>query len=45
MKITILAGCAAVAFALAAQAQNLVITNARIIDGTGTIIEHGSLVA
>jgi imidazolonepropionase-like amidohydrolase len=45
LKIAILAGCAAVAFTLAAPAQNLVITNARIIDGTGAIIEHGSLVA
>ena len=39
MKIAILAGCAAVAFALAAPAQNLVITNAGIVDGAGTIID------
>ncbi len=45
MKFKILAGCAALGFALAAPAQNLVITNARIIDGTGNVIERGSLVA
>lgn len=49
LKQTILAGCAAFALGLAgaggALAQNLVITNARIIDGTGKVIEHGSVVA
>ncbi|MGZ3278936.1 MAG: amidohydrolase family protein [Caulobacteraceae bacterium] len=49
MKQTILAGCAAVALGLAgsggASAQNVVITNARIIDGTGKVIERGAVVA
>jgi hypothetical protein len=44
LKIAILAGCAAVALALAAPARNLAITNTRIIDGTGTGIDHGRLV-
>jgi enamidase len=43
MKFRIVAGCAALGFALAASAQNLVITNARIIDGTGNVIERGSV--
>ena len=47
LKQTILTGCAALAFGLAAAggalAQNLVITNAHIIDGTGKVIEHGSV--
>src|ERR1700760_3009353 len=46
---TILAGCAVLALGLAgaggAMAQNLVITNARIIDGTGKVIERGTVVA
>jgi imidazolonepropionase-like amidohydrolase len=49
LKHTILAGCAALAFGLgpagAALAQNLVITNAHIIDGTGKVIERGAVVA
>jgi imidazolonepropionase-like amidohydrolase len=45
MKLRILAGCVALGFALAAPAQTVVITNARIIDGTGKVIEHGSVVA
>ena len=49
LKQTILAGCAAVALGLAgasgAMAQNLVITNARVIDGTGKVIAHGAVVA
>ncbi len=45
MKLTVLAGCAALGVALAAPAQNVVITNARIIDGTGKVIERGSVVA
>jgi hypothetical protein len=44
LKIAILAGCAALAFALAAPAQDLLITNARIIDGTRTSTVHGPLV-
>jgi imidazolonepropionase-like amidohydrolase len=48
LKQTILMGCAAMAFGLAgasgALAQNLVITNAHIIDGTGKVIDHGSVV-
>jgi len=48
---TILAGCAALAVGLAgalagatgALAQTLVITNARIIDGTGKVIERGAV--
>ena len=43
MKLPILAGCVALGFALAASAQSVVITNARIIDGTGKVIEHGSV--
>src|SRR6185312_15106585 len=47
LKQTILAGCAAFAFGLAATsgalAQNLVISNAHIIDGTGKVIDHGSV--
>jgi len=35
----------ALSFAATASAQNVVITNARIIDGTGKVIERGSLVA
>jgi imidazolonepropionase-like amidohydrolase len=49
LKQRILAGCAAVvlggAAAGGAWAQNLVINNARIIDGAGKVIEHGSVVA
>lgn len=49
LKQTILAGCAALAFGLAAAdgaaAQNLVITNARIIDGAGQVIDRGAVVA
>jgi hypothetical protein len=45
MMLRTLAGCAMLGFALAAPAQNVVITNARIIDGTGNVIEHGSVVA
>ena len=43
MRITsqVTAVCVALAFALAASAQNLLITNARILDGTGTDIETG----
>ncbi len=44
MKFRILAGCAALAFAAATPAQNLVITNGRIIDGTGNVIDRGSVV-
>ncbi len=44
MKFSILAGCAALAFAAATPAQNLVITNGRIIDGTGNVIDRGSVV-
>jgi hypothetical protein len=42
LKIAILPGGAAVAFALAAPAQSPVITKARIGDGTWTTIEHAS---
>ena len=49
LQQTILGGCAALALSLAAAsgaaAQNLVISNARIIDGTGKVIEHGAVVA
>jgi imidazolonepropionase-like amidohydrolase len=49
LKHRILAGCAALALGSAAAAgawaQNLVIDNARIIDGTGKVIEHGFVVA
>ena len=49
LKHRILAGCAVLALgvtaAAGARAQNLVINNARIIDGTGKIIEHGFVVA
>lgn len=49
MKLHIMSGIFvglwALGFTLSAPAQNLVITNARIIDGTGTVIERGSLVA
>ena len=49
LKHRILAGCAALALGLAAaagaSAQNLVIDNARIIDGTGKVIDHGFVVA
>jgi imidazolonepropionase-like amidohydrolase len=48
LKRTILAGCAALAFGVAAAggalAQNLVISNAHIIDGTGKVIERGAVV-
>jgi imidazolonepropionase-like amidohydrolase len=48
LKRTILTGCAALALGLAATggalAQNLVISNAHIIDGTGKIIERGAVV-
>jgi imidazolonepropionase-like amidohydrolase len=48
LKRMILTGCAALAFGLAAAggalAQNLVISNAHIIDGTGKVIERGSVV-
>jgi imidazolonepropionase-like amidohydrolase len=48
LKRTILAGCAALAFGLVsgggALAQNLVISNAHIIDGTGKVIERGAVV-
>ncbi len=47
LKQKVLAGCAALALGLgaasAAAAQNLVITNAHIIDGTGKVIERGAL--
>jgi imidazolonepropionase-like amidohydrolase len=39
-----LAATAALALALSAQAQSLTITNARILDGTGKVIERGSVV-
>lgn len=49
LRQTILAGCAALTVGLGsaggALAQNLVITNARIIDGAGKVIEHGAVVA
>jgi imidazolonepropionase-like amidohydrolase len=49
LKQGILAGCAAFvlggAAAGGAWAQNLVINNARIIDGTGKVIDHGFVVA
>lgn len=49
LKHRILAGCAALAVGLGAAAgalaQNLVITNAHIIDGTGRVIDHGVVVA
>ncbi|MEI9892280.1 MAG: hypothetical protein WDN45_19090 [Caulobacteraceae bacterium] len=49
MKRRILWGCAALALGVAAaagaSAQNLVITNARIIDGAGRVIEHGAVVS
>jgi imidazolonepropionase-like amidohydrolase len=49
LKQRVLTGCAVLALAMAggagASAQNVVITNARIIDGTGKIIEHGAVVA
>lgn len=45
VRAKILVAGALLGFALAAPAQNLVITNARIIDGTGNVIEHGSVVA
>jgi imidazolonepropionase-like amidohydrolase len=47
LKRTILTGCAALALGLGAStgalAQNLVITNAHIIDGTGKVIDHGTV--
>ena len=47
-KQTILAGCAVLALSMAAAtgalAQNLVISNAHIIDGTGQVIDRGSVV-
>ena len=49
LKHKVLVGCAALALsasaAAGAAAQDLVINNARIIDGTGRIIEHGFVVA
>ena len=45
IRARILVAGALLGFALAAPAQNLVITNARIIDGTGNVIERGSVVA
>ena len=49
LKQRILAGCAVLALGMAlaagAAAQTLVITNARIIDGTGKVIEHGAVAA
>jgi imidazolonepropionase-like amidohydrolase len=49
LKQRVLTGCAALAVGLAmaagASAQNLVIANARIIDGTGKVIERGAVVA
>jgi len=43
--LSILAGWLALGFALGAGAQSIVITNAHIIDGTGKVIEHGSVIA
>jgi len=43
-KLIALIGLALVAGAGPAAAQNLVITNARILDGTGTVIERGAVV-
>ncbi len=43
--LKILAACVIVGVALPATAQSVVITNARIIDGTGKVIEHGAVVA
>jgi imidazolonepropionase-like amidohydrolase len=47
LRRTILTGCAALAMGLAAATgalgQTLVITNAHIIDGTGKVIDHGSV--
>lgn len=48
LKQGILTGCAVLALGMAAAgaaAQTLVIANARIIDGTGKVIEHGAVVA
>ncbi len=47
MNLKNLAVIAALSLAAAdgASAQNVVITNARIIDGTGKVIEHGSVIA
>jgi imidazolonepropionase-like amidohydrolase len=48
LKHRILAGCAALAVGLGAAAgalaQNLVITNAHVIDGTGKVIDRGAVV-
>jgi len=45
MKIAILVtAVAAVCFAASASGQNLVITNGRILDGTGAVIERGTVV-
>ncbi len=43
-KLTALMGLALAAGAYPAAAQSLVITNARILDGTGTVIERGAVV-
>ena len=43
-KLVTLIGLAFAAGAVPAAAQNLVITNARILDGTGKVIERGALV-
>jgi len=49
LKTRIMAGCAALALGAAAAAgaaaQDLVITNAHIIDGAGKVIDHGVVVA
>jgi imidazolonepropionase-like amidohydrolase len=49
MKHRFLTGCAVLALSMAlaagAAAQSLVITNARIVDGTGKVIERGAVVA
>ena len=45
LTLKILVGCALLGVSLAASAQNVVIANARIIDGRGNVIEHGSVVA
>ncbi len=45
MRPSVLAGCLVLGFfSLPAPAQSLLITNARIIDGTGRVIDHGSVV-
>ena len=45
MKLNLAVLCASALLATTASAQNVVITNARILDGTGKVIDNGSIVA